>query len=47
MPEIKNDMLLIILIIQTVSVNSNQDKSQENSIYFIAVSEADLLAILF
>ncbi len=47
MPEIKNDMILVILIIQTVSVNSNQDKSQENSIYFIDVSEADLLAILF
>ncbi len=42
MPEIKNDMILVILIIQTVSVNSNQDKSQENSIYFIDVSEADL-----
>ena len=47
MPEIKNDMILVILIIQTVSVNSNQDKSQEYSIYFIDVSEADLLAILF
>lgn len=42
MPEIKNDMILVILIIQTVSVNSNQDKIQENSIYFIDVSEADL-----